>query len=142
MNTGVRASRLIEFIARMLCAGARRSRAGMTNEEKAKKTPAERPQPRAVAKVRYWMRRLMPHSEERRSETVHGHIARLHTRASTSRLRGNLDVLRPVGIDRLELGADCSAVPGPLEREDPRGLAVARRELGARLEGVEDVVGV
>jgi hypothetical protein len=53
MKAGVSASRLMAFMARMLCAGASRSRAGMTKDEKAKKTPAERPQPRAVARVRY-----------------------------------------------------------------------------------------
>src|SRR4051812_24088749 len=97
MNTGVTASLLIEFIARMLCPGASRSRAGMTKDEKAKKTPAERPQPRAVERVRYWTRRLMPRSETRASETVHGQIARVHAPASTSRLRGDFDVLGPPG---------------------------------------------
>src|SRR5204863_7647997 len=129
-----------EFIARMLCPGARRSRAGITKDEKAKKTPAERPQPRAVARVRYWTRRLMPRSEERLAETVHGQIARLHARASTSGLRGDLHVLRPLGIDRVELGAHVDVVPGPLEGEDARRLAVAGGEPSALLGGVEDAI--
>src|SRR5204863_130943 len=124
-----------EFIARMLCPGARRSRAGITKDEKAKKTPAERPQPRAVARVRYWTRRLMPRSEERLAETVHGQIARLHARASTSGLRGDLHVLRPLGIDRVELGAHVDVVPGPRGRSgdgrDFIGVWTAERKIAS-----------
>ena len=41
-----------------------------------------------------------------------------------------------------ELGAHVDVVPGPLEGEDARRLTVARHELGALLEGVEDAVRV
>jgi hypothetical protein len=42
---------LIDCIAEMPCAGANRFSAGITSVEKAKKTPAIRPHPRAVASV-------------------------------------------------------------------------------------------
>ena len=84
----------------------------------------------------------MPRSEERSTERVHGQIARHHARASTSGLRGDLDVLRPLGIDRVELGAHVDVVPGPLLGDDARVLAVAPGELGALLEGVEDAFRV
>jgi hypothetical protein len=84
----------------------------------------------------------MPRSEERPDETVHGQIARVHVRASTSRLGGDLDVLRPIGIDGLQLGAHVDVVPGPLEGEDARGLAVAGGEPSALLEGIEDALRV
>jgi hypothetical protein len=49
-------------------------------------------------------------------------------------------VLRPVGIDRVELGAHVDAVAGALEGEDAGGLAVAGGELRALLEGVEEAI--
>jgi len=57
-------------------------------------------------------------------------------------LGGDFDVLRPVGIDGVQLGADVDIVPGPLEGEDARRLPVAGGELRALLEGVQDALGV
>jgi hypothetical protein len=52
MNAGVTAMRLIDCMAAMPWAGCRRARAFITKLEKAKKTPALSPQPRAVATAR------------------------------------------------------------------------------------------
>lgn len=47
MNAGVTATRLIDCMAAMPWTGCRRARAFITKLEKAKKTPAFSPQPRA-----------------------------------------------------------------------------------------------
>jgi hypothetical protein len=51
MKAGVTARMLIDCIAAMPFAGGNRFSAGITNVEKAKKTPAFKPHPRAVASV-------------------------------------------------------------------------------------------
>jgi hypothetical protein len=51
-------------------------------------------------------------------------------------------VLGPGRVDRVELSADVDAVTRALEAEDARRLAVARRQLRALLERVEDTVGL
>src|SRR6478672_278560 len=51
-NAGVGARRLIHCIAAIPAGASARARPSMTNAEKAKKTPALRPQPSAVARVR------------------------------------------------------------------------------------------
>ena len=52
MKTGVMAVMLIDCIAAIPCAAGMRASAGMTNVEKAKKTPPTTPQPIEQAKVR------------------------------------------------------------------------------------------
>jgi hypothetical protein len=51
MNTGVTASSLIDCIAAIPCGAGSRFNAGITKVEKAKNTPATRPQPSAVTRV-------------------------------------------------------------------------------------------
>src|SRR5262245_20890579 len=121
MNKGVIAATLMDCMAAMPWAAGRRPRAGMTNVEKAKKTPPTRPHPSAAAKV---------------TEPNQPSKGRLTSAASVRALEDERRRAAPQAqpVDRADRGRGRDQVQdGPMAvGQAPRGLARPRGQ-GRRL---------